>query len=290
MQQGAPVSILIPAYNEEDGILRVIEDLRRTFLSVRGGTPDEIIVVDDGSTDATGERARAAGVQVIRHNRNLGYGAAMKSGLRAAAHEIIVMIDADASYPAAPILELVSKLDAQCDMAIGARSGKNVTYPMSRRPAKWVLKQIAVFLVNQPIPDLNSGLRAFRKSDAMRFFNLFPSGFSFTTTITLAYLSSDLLVDYVPIDYHPRAGISKIRPFRDTKNLLLTIIRSILFFNPLRVCLPVGFALAVAGLYVLLFVKDAHGNIMDGTVTVLALAALQVILIGFLADVIARMR
>lgn len=285
------VSVIIPAYNEEDGIVGVIEDIRGKFIRQTGRSEEEveIIVIDDGSTDRTAERARETGVAVFTHRGNLGYGAAIKTALRMCSHETIVMTDADGTYPAefmGPLLEGLNN----CDMVVGQRSGERVSYPWTRRPAKWFLRQLAVFLAEKPIPDLNSGLRAFRKTEALRFFNLYPSGFSFTTTITLAYLCNDLLVSYIPIDYNPRMGRSKIRPLRDTKNLFLTIVRSVLFFNPLRVCLPAGLVIAAVALYILVAVRDAHGNVLDGTVTVLAIMSLQIIITGFLADVIARMR
>lgn len=280
------VTIIIPAYNEEQAIAAVVQDIRSQFA---GAASAEIIIVDDGSTDGTAANAAATGAALISHPGNLGYGAALKTGLRAATNDIIVITDADGTYPAKHIDPLVRELE-RCDMAVGAREGANVHYPAVRRPAKWLLVATAEFLAEKPIPDLNSGLRAFRKGEAMRFLNLYPSGFSFTTTITLAFLSSDLLVRYVPIEYHPRVGRSKIRPLRDTKNLFLTVVRSIFFFNPLRVCFPISVALVIAAIVILVFVRDRHDNVLDSTVAVLLLSAIQVLITGFIADVIARMR
>jgi glycosyltransferase involved in cell wall biosynthesis len=287
----APVTVLIPAFNEEAGIGGVVQDIREKFVAALGRTDDEveILVIDDGSTDRTAERARAAGADVMSHHENHGYGASIKTGLRHASHDIIVLTDADGTYPAEFMDPLVKELDT-CDMSVGMRSGQRVHYPLVRRPAKWVLRRLAVFLAGKSIPDINSGLRVFRRSDALRFLNLYPRGFSFTTTITLAYLCNDLTVNYLPIDYHPRLGKSKIRPLRDTKNLFLTIIRSILFFNPLRVFVPTALLILAAAAVVLFGVRDSHGNVLDGTVTVLTLAGIQVMILGFLADVIARMR
>ncbi len=286
-----PVTVLVPAYNEEGAVADVIAEIRRDFVEATGRGPEEaeILVVDDGSLDATAERARAAGAHVIRHAENRGYGASLKTGLRHAAHDLIVIADADGTYPARYFDTLLRELE-DGDMAVGSRRGANVHIPALRRPAKWLLTRVAVFLAGRPIPDLNSGLRAFRRADAIRFINLYPSGFSFTTTITLAYLSSDLVVRYVPIDYLQRTGKSKFHPIKDTKNLFLTIIRSILFFNPLRVCIPASMAFFAAAAAVLAFLRDAEGNVMDGTIEVLVICGLQILLIGFLADVLARMR
>lgn len=287
----AGVTLLIPAVNEEHGVADVIAGAREALGSVNGLSADqwEILVIDDGSGDATAQQATSAGARVVRHRENLGYGAALKTGLRRAHFDIIVITDADSTYPMAALPKLLAMLD-DCDMAVGARTGADVNIPLSRRPAKWVLKMTAQFLAGRSIADLNSGLRAFHRNDALRFMALYPSGFSFTTTITLAYLSSDLVINYLPIDYHPRTGHSKIRPIRDTKNLFLTVVRSILFFNPLRVCLPAGCVLLIIAAYLAIFVRDVHGRILDGTITILVVSALQIIIVGFLADILSRLR
>lgn len=283
------VSIIIPAYNEAGAIAQVITDIRRAMESEASVVESfEILVIDDGSTDDTALRAAQAGARVFSHQENLGYGAAVKRGLRNARFETIIMTDADGTYPATAMPELLNQLRT-CDMAVGARTGDNVHIPAERRPAKWVLKITAEFLAGRRIPDLNSGLRAYRKTDAMRFVSLYPAGFSFTTTISLAYLSSDLLVRYIPIDYHPRTGRSKLRPIRDTKNLFLTVIRSILFFNPLRVCVPTGLLLLLCAACVATL-RDTQGRMYDGTITILVTSALQIIIVGFLADILARVR
>lgn len=285
------VTLLIPAYHEEVGVGRVVAEARAVLAAINELPDDrwEVLVVDDGSTDDTARQATLAGARVVSHRMNLGYGAALKTGLRRARFETIVIADADGTYPVSAVGELLAIL-AESDMAVGARTGADVHIPLVRRPAKWVLTMTAQFLVGRSIPDLNSGLRAFRRHEAMRFMSLYPAGFSFTTTITLAYLSSDLTVDYLPIDYHPRVGHSKIRPIRDTKNLFMTVLRSILFFNPLRVCLPAGLFLLAVALVFVLFIRDANNHIMDGTVTVLVVAGLQIIIMGFLADILARLR
>lgn len=284
----AGVTAIIPAHNEKGGVAEVVVRVREA-LKALAGESCEVLVVDDGSTDDTAMAATQAGARVITHRTNLGYGASLKTGLRAASYETILITDADGTYPSESIADLLPEL-ATCDMVVGSRRGAKVHIPMERRPAKWVLKVTAEFLAGRRIPDLNSGLRAFRRLDAMKFMSLYPSGFSFTTTITLAYLSRDLLIHYVAIDYHPRVGKSKLRPIRDTKNLFLTVVRSILVFNPLRVCVPVSLAMIALATYIAIFPRDADGRIYDGTITILTTSALQIMIVGFLADILVRLR
>lgn len=283
--------MLIPACNEEAGVGEVVRHVWAVLGTVPGLPADrtEVIVIDDGSSDKTAAVGAAAGATLVSHRMNTGYGASLKTGLRRAKFETIVITDADGTYPVESIPDLLRLLE-DCDMAVGSRTGDDVHIPIERRPAKWLLNKTAEFLANQRIPDLNSGLRAFRRADALRFFSLYPRGFSFTTTITLAFLSSDLLVNYLPINYHRRTGKSKLRPIRDTKNLFLTVIRSILLFNPLRVCLPVCIGLIVLALLVAVGPRDEHGNIYDGTITILIVCALQIAIMGFLADILSRLR
>ena len=172
--------------------------------------PGEVIVVDDGSRDGTGEAAYYAGARVLRHRSNRGYGSALKTGIMAATHNLILITDADGTYPVKYIPELVEGLQT-ADMVVGARTGNNVAIPLVRRPAKWVLNKLANYVTGHRIPDLNSGLRAFRKN-ARQYFAILPDQFSFTTTITLAMFCDNYAVHYVPVDYLPRKGKSKIVP------------------------------------------------------------------------------
>jgi glycosyltransferase involved in cell wall biosynthesis len=279
------VSVIIPVYNEAQTIGRVVSDVRR---SLEGHNPFEIIVVDDGSTDGIGSSDLPSKAdKFITHKTNCGYGAALKTGFRNASGDVIIIIDGDGTYPASEIPKLLSALES-CDMAVGARTGKEVHIPFFRQPAKYLLSNLANFLAATRIPDLNSGLRAFKKSALEPFLNILPRGFSLTTTLTLAFLCNDFQVEYVPIDYYARQGKSKVRPIRDTKNIILTIIRTILYFNPLKVCIPLGLILLVLALGVLAFSYFALERIMDGTVAVLTLTGIQVMVIGLLADLIAK--
>jgi glycosyltransferase involved in cell wall biosynthesis len=282
---GMMVSLVIPVFNEKESLESVLRNIRS---SIGDDFPYEIIVVDDGSTDALDVSPyRNLIDQFHIHKNNMGYGAAIKTGLRHCNGEKIVIIDADGTYPTSVIPALVEALEEN-EMAVGARTGANVRIPLMRQPAKFILGILANYLAETKIPDLNSGLRAFWKKEAEPFYHILPRGFSFTTTLTLAFLCNDLRVEYIPIDYHERTGESKIRPIRDTKNILLTIIRTIVYFNPLKVCLPISMIFFLLSLGVLFFSILALDKIMDGTIAVLTLSGVQVLAIGLLADLIAR--
>jgi glycosyltransferase involved in cell wall biosynthesis len=222
---------------------------------------------------------------VIDLDMNVGYGAAIKQGLQASHHELVAITDADGTYPPEALPELVLAMDG-ADMVVGARTGDSVAMPLLRRPAKWLLTGLANYLVSVKIPDLNSGLRVMRKPVLKRFMNILPQGFSFTATITLAMLSNDYRVRFKPIDYHRRTGKSKIRPFADTLNFLTTIIRTIMYFNPLKIFLPISAGLFLIGLGVLLYSGFVLDRVMDVTVIILISLAIQVAVIGLLADLI----
>lgn len=277
------VSVVVPAYNEEGAIGGQIEQLRAVMNAC--DRPWELIVVDDGSTDATAAQAQQHGVRLIRQGRNRGYGAALKAGIHAAQHELIVITDADGTYPSAAIPALLERAD-EFDMVVGARVGDNVAIPLVRKPAKWVLGRLASYLAEQEIPDLNSGLRVMKKSLVQKYEHLLPSGFSFTTTITLALLCSDYAVYYHPIEYHKRVGSSKIRPSHAYQFLLL-ILRTIVYFNPLRVFLPVGAVFFVAGLAK--FAYDITLWNLSESAVMGVLTGVIIWCVGLLADQISRM-
>jgi len=283
LDERSGLSVVIPAYNEEESIGDVIKKLQNILEN--SGYNYDVIVVDDGSTDKTADIVQETGVRLIRHPFNRGYGAALKTGIRHAQHDIVVITDADGTYPVDAIPSLVERM-SEHDMVVGARTGESVKIPFIRQPAKWMLGKIANYLTGTKIPDLNSGLRAFRKDVALKFFNLLPSGFSFTTTITLAMLTNDYLVHYVPIDYYKRVGKSKIKPIRDTSRFLSLIFRTVMYFNPLKVFLPISAALLIAALAVFFYSLLFTPKIMDATVTIIIMTAVQVVVIGMLADLI----
>lgn len=282
------VTFVVPAYDEEKGIAGVVERLAGLVL----GVPVEILVVDDGSRDGTARvleslRARFPALSVVRHARNKGYGAALKTGFVRATHDVVVITDGDGTYPEGKVVELLACIDDGADMAVGSRTGADVHIPLVRRPAKAFLRWLASYLAGTNIPDLNSGLRAMRRELVVRYRPILPDGFSFTTTITLASLTNDHRVDYVPIDYAKRSGRSKIRPIRDTLGFTQLIVRTVLYFNPLKVLYPVaGFVLValLASLYYDAFVVSPP-NLSDKT-TLLAMAMMNVLAVGLLADLI----
>jgi glycosyltransferase involved in cell wall biosynthesis len=223
-------------------------------------------------------------VRVIRTRRNRGYGAALKRGIAAASHDWILITDADGTYPASEIPTLLQR-GAQADMVVGARTGANVNIPLVRRPAKWFLRRLASYLAGQKLPDLNSGLRLIRKDLIERYAYLLPSGFSFTTTITLAAACNEYVVEYVPIDYHARLGQSKIRA-RHAYDFLLLILRTIVFFNPLKVFIPLGGVLVLGG--IAKFIYDIFLDNLSESAVLLLLGAMIMWAVGLLADQNAR--
>ncbi len=272
------VTVVIPAYDEAEHVAGQVEAVERQMQS--SGWTYEIIVVDDGSSDETAERAAATGARVLRRPRNRGYGAALKLGIRSAQYDWILITDADGTYPVESIPDLLAEASAN-EMVVGARTGNVVKVPLVRRPAKWFLRQLASYLAGRRLPDLNSGLRLMRKSLVMRYEYLLPDGFSFTTTITLAAACNGHPLSYVPINYLARLGQSKIRP-RHAYDFLLLILRTIVFFNPLKVFIPLGGLLALAGLAKLAY-DIVIGNLSESAVLAL-LGALLIWCVGLLAD------
>ncbi len=289
-----PFSILIPAFNEAGSIASVIQGLRTTLQ----GRTFEIIVIDDGSEDQTARIALEQGVRVLQHKRNRGYGASLKSGILAGRHECLVIMDADGTYPAESIPELVAALN-DADMVVGMRAKENI--PLLRRPAKWILRRLAQYITAQKIPDLNSGMRAFRRSLVMRYFSVVSDRFSFTTTLTVALLSDGYVVTYLPIEYHQRVGKSKIVPW-DFVNFMILTLRLSMLFNPLKIFIPASFMCFVTGavkfiLDIMVAAEKNGGNLglyllthrtISITAMILLLAGLQILLIGMMSDGLAR--
>ena len=287
------LSIVVPVYNEKGVILKTIQEI--TQIMDQTEIIYEVIVVDDGSNDGTKEllesqikrgRKFSEKIHVIHHERNKGYGAGLKTGIQKAAFENICITDADATYPNEQIPSLYALYDKNYDMVVGQRQIKRL--PLLRKPAKWLITALANFLVGEKIKDLNSGLRIFRKDIAVKFFPIMCDGFSFTSTLTLAVMTNNYRVKYHPIDYYKRAGKSKLRPIRDTLNFINLIIRTVLYFNPLKIFVPLSILLFIASIGA--FVFGRLGILFDETpndsITILFVAGLQVLAIGMIADLI----
>lgn len=280
---GLSLSIVIPAYNEEGAVRQIIEDVRREMDPT--GVPYEVIVVDDGSSDRTLEIARETGAIVDNNQVNTGYGASLKRGIRHAQYEYVAIIDADGTYPARYLPDMLLMCRHQ-DMVVGDRGAAMKNVPWIRKPAKWVLNTFASFLAERRLNDLNSGLRVFRKSELVPFIPLLPQKFSFTTTITLCMSCNGKRMIYTPIEYGKRVGKSKIRPV-DFLNFIILVLRMTVLFNPLRVFIPLGLALMAVG--VIKFVYDIYMDNLSETTIFAFLSALIIWSLGLIADMISRL-
>lgn len=279
------LSIVVPIYNEEKAVLPTIDQVNGIMQS--SGIDYELLIVNDGSSDDTGKILKECGKSftLIEHTRNMGYGAALKTGISKSKFNTIAITDADGTYPNERLPELYNTLiEEDLNMVVGKRSFKKL--PMITKPAKWFITKLANYLAEFNIPDINSGLRVFRKKDAVRFFSIIPNGFSFTTTITLSMLTNNLAVKYIPIDYLKREGKSKIRPIYDTLNFMQLIIRTVMYFNPLKIFIPIFFVLIFVSLGVLLYSYFWLPRVLDVTTAIFFIAGIQMLAIGMIADLI----
>lgn len=291
------VTVILPSFNEEAAVGDQIRAVRAVLTRHR--IEHEIIVVDDGSADATSPRALDAGARVLCHPENRGYGSAIKAGIEAAHHGTIVIIDADGTYPSDQIPVLLDLLE-EADMAVGARTLRNVHIPWARRPAKWILGWLANRIAGRRIPDLNSGLRAFRSECVRQYFSILSNRFSFTTTVTLALLADDYRVVYHPIEYYRRLGKSKITP-RHFMDFMILVLRMAMLFQPLKVFVPVGttflgvgflkFAFDIVALFRRAPVLEPSlmfQPVLSTSAILLLLLGVQMLLIGMVADGVLR--
>ena len=275
------VSIIIPAFNEGPVIASVIEELRAAAAW------REIIVVDDGSNDGTGEAAAGAGARVVKHPYNKGNGASVKSGIRAATGDYILIIDGDGQHKPADAIALTSRL-GEYDLVVGARTSETQA-GTRRRFGNAALNRLASFLTERDIPDLTSGFRCARREYMIEFLHLLPNGFSTPTTTTLAFLRAGYNVLFLPIEARTRVGTSKIRLTRDGPKFFLIVLRVVTIFSPLRVFVPIAgasFALGVAyGIWNIL----THDRIPNGAVLLIMLSVV-VLLIGLVSEQISALR
>jgi glycosyltransferase involved in cell wall biosynthesis len=280
-------SVVIPCFNEALGVSKSLAEI---FDALGNNKDFEVIAVDDGSSDETLEilkeiASKTPVLKVLQNKTNKGYGASLKKGILVAKGNFIVITDADGTYPANFIPKLLKKAK-ECDMAVGSRTGNNVNIPLVRRPAKWVLLKYARWMAKADIKDLNSGLRVFRKKDALPFFPLLPQGFSFTTTITLAMHANEMEVEYHEIDYRKRIGNSSIRPIHDTIAFFSLVLRTTMYFRPLQVFGSLSGLLITTAVLVGIIGKIYYGKVPDVASISLFSTGLIFLGLGLIGDLV----
>lgn len=275
-------SVVIPVYNEEQAIGGTLESLRAHGILDQA----EVIVVNDGSTDRTAEVVAAFPVTLVRHRVNKGYGASLKTGIRRARASRVVIMDSDGQHSAEAIPQLLAGLD-ECPMVIGERDAASQV--AARQFGKWIIRRVGELLVEQRLPDYNSGFRAFDRRRVMAVLHLLPNGFSLTTTVTLAFLKLGYGIGTIPIQAAPRVGRrSSVKPLRDGVKTLLLLTRIIMLFNPLKIFLPASLAVGLWG--VLLGISDIWqvSRVSNGAVTLMVFA-MFLFFFGLLADQISML-
>lgn len=287
--QSYDVTVLLPAYNEERAIVQVLRETAAALADEPYRC--EILVVDDASTDRTARLAedfadecRSIHIRVVRCAENRGAGAARKVGVRAARGDVIVMLDADGSYPATAIRDLL-RYFPDFDQVNGARTSEQGTLPWLRGPAKWIIRRLACYLTGRHIPDLNTGMKAFKRESMLPWLWVVPDGFSCVTTMTLAFMTNGLSVKYVPIEYRPRIGRSKFHPLKDTLAYLNTVVRIVSYFRPLRVFLPLAALVTSLGIVKSVHSFTATGTMQESDVVVLT-AGFLTGMFGLLAEIV----
>ena len=276
------LSVVIPVFNEEKNIRDVLARIRRTV-----GPEAEIIVVDDGSTDSTPELLKESDALLVRHPYNKGNGAAIKTGIRHARREYMVLMDGDGQHRPEDIPKLVAGL-SEYDMVVGARD-KGSTQSFGRKIYNHTLNVFAGYIAGRRIPDLTSGFRAIRRKVARGFLHLLPNTFSYPTTITLSMIRAGFSIDFMPLHFDVRAGKSKIRPIRDGLRFLVILLRISSLFSPLKVFLPVSmfFLLGGIGYYVYTFITWHR---FTNFTTLMLITAVMVFMLGLVAEQISLLR
>jgi glycosyltransferase involved in cell wall biosynthesis len=289
------VTVVLPCYNEQDHVLLEIERVSAALDASEFSY--ELLVIDDASTDNTLEVLQKAATEYPHmrlepFQRNGGTGTARRIGTQIARGEIVVWTDADMSYPNERIPELVRilKENPRVDQVVGARTTEEGTHKLLRVPAKWMIRKIAERLINQKIPDLNSGMRAMRREVALPYLRLLPPGFSCVTTITMAFLANQHDIHYMPIDYAKRAGKSKFKFVKDAYRYILQVLRMVMYFNPIKVLLPPALWLIGIGVVKGIYDLAAHPFKIAENTILLFLSGLIIASLALLADLIVRSR
>jgi len=289
------VTIILPCYNEEGHVIAEVERISAAMEA--SGYSYELVCVNDASTDDTLAKLYEAAprfpkMEVVNFHRNGGSGTVRRIGTRQARGSIVVWTDADMTYPNERIPELVKELETNpyLDQVVGARTTEEGTHKFLRVPAKWSIRKLAEILTNTKIPDLNSGLRAFRREVSLPYLRLLPPGFSCVTTITIAFLSNQHDVRYIPIDYAKRAGKSKFKFIRDAYRYILQVLRMVMYFNPLKVLMPIALALLGLGVAKGIFDQVRHPLYFATNTVLIFVSGLIIATLALLADLIVRSR
>jgi glycosyltransferase involved in cell wall biosynthesis len=277
----ADTSVIVPALNEEGAIAEVVARLQS------GGPWHEIIVVDDGSTDATGERARAAGAIVVRHPYNKGNGAAVKSGIRRATGDVVLIVDGDGQHRPADAARLVSGI-GEYELVVGARSAATQATLM-RRFGNHLLNRLASYLTERNIPDLTSGFRAARRDCLLEFLHLLPNGFSTPATTTMSFIKAGYSVSIVPIEAEQRVGQSKIKLARDGAKFFLILLKIITIFSPLRIFVPISVIIFALGFLYALRTIWTQSHVTNSSVLLIVLSVV-IFLVGLVSEQISALR
>ena len=284
-QSSRQVSVIIPAFNEGHSIAEAVRELMEKLD--RLSLDYEIIVVDDGSSDSTGDAVAGLGCRVIRHGANRGYGASLRTGIEAAAKQVVLFYDADGQFDPADIEKLLGGV-ARSQMAAGVR-GRDSHRPWGRRPGKKVLGLVADFLSHTKIPDLNCGYRAVRRAAITPYLHLLPDGFSASTTTTILFLKKGMSIEWVPVTIRKSKTRSSVRPMKDGFETALLILRLITLFDPLRIFLPASVFLAGAGvLWGMRYIVKHQG--LSSASLFLLVSAVLVFFFGLLADQVSALR
>lgn len=282
------LDVIIPVYNEENAVLPTIEHISE-ILKNDSIENSNIIVVDDGSSDNTANILKESNLnfKLIVHEKNRGYGAALKTGIENSDSDYFCITDADGTYPNEDIPKLFNNIiENNLDMITGARVGANAKIPLVRRPAKWFIGKMANHVTSKKIKDINCGLRIYKRVSYLPFKPLVPDGFSFTATTLLGMISAEYKVKSVPIKYYQREGKSKIRPIRDTLNFIKLIFKIGLYFAPLTIFLPLGIGLFIIGVSWALYTFFILDKIADLSSIIIIVSSFQVILLALLAELI----
>lgn len=278
-----PISIIIPAYNEEESIIDTISEIKQVCHQATINIY-EIIVVNDGSTDRTGDMLQSINVKVITHPHNIGYGRSLKDGIIQAQYDTIVIADADRTYPFDKVPLLLAEYNKGFDMVVGARTGKHYRESLVKAPLRRVLRFIVEFSADRKIPDINSGLRVFSKPIVMPMLPRLCNTFSFTTSMTLGFMMTGKFVKYIPIPYHERKGRTKVKLFKDSFRTLQYILQAINFYNPLKLFLLfAGFCISLSFLFFIFGIYTSWKTLISFGIGS-ALLSLVILCVGFLAD------